>query len=200
MRKAVLLHGTDGTPGEHWFVWLHDWLKAHNYKVFEPQLPNCHTPNREEYHHFLLSQGWDFIDNLLVGHSSGATTVLNLLQSDDIPVVETAILVGTFLNERLTIGTDQYEPGQFDRLWPDAGFDIEKIRCGAGRLLFIHSDNDPYCSYGDARVFAGRLGAEFVTVHNGHHLGSESGLKALPQIIDYLEDTGRSDRLLHENH
>ena len=49
MRKAVLLHGTDGTPGEHWLGWLHDWLKAHSYKVFEPQLPNCHTPNREEF-------------------------------------------------------------------------------------------------------------------------------------------------------
>lgn len=200
MKRAVLLHGTDGEPGESWFGWLHDWLGVHNYEVLEPHLPNSHTPSRQEYRCFLMNQDWDFTDNLLVGHSSGATTVLNLLQSDDIPAVETVILVSVFLNERLTIGTDQYEPGQFDNLWPEAGFDVEKIRRGATRILFIHSDNDPYCSYSDAKMFAERLGAEFVTVHNGHHLGSESGLKELPQIIDYLENIGRSDSLSDENH
>ncbi len=189
MKKVVLLHGTDGAPREHWFAWLHDWLEVRDYEVFEPQLPNCHTPNRKAYHDFLTNQGWDFSGNLLVGHSSGATTVLNLLQSDDIPVFETAILVGAFLNERLTVRTDWYEPGQFDNLWPKGGFNIEKIRRSAKRLLFIHSDDDPYCSYDDAKAFANKLGADFVTVHGGHHLGSASGLKELPQITEYIENT-----------
>jgi ydeN-like len=204
MKRAVLLHGTDGELGEHWFGWLSAWLEVRGYKIFEPQLPNCHTPDRREYHHFLTHQGWDFADNLLVGHSSGATTVLNLLQSNDIPVVETAILVSAFLNERLTIGTNQYEPGQFDNLWPEVGFDAEKIRRSARQILFIHSDNDPYCSYDDAREFADKVGAEFVAVHDGQHLGLESGLRELPQITDYLDsialyENGRSRDSCNEN-
>ena len=204
MKRAVLLHGTDGELGEHWFGWLSTWLEARGYKIFEPQLPNCHTPDRREYHHFLTHQGWDFADNLLIGHSSGATTVLNLLQSNDIPVVETAILVSAFLNECLTIGTNQYEPGQFDNLWPEVGFDAEKIRRGARRILFIHSDNDSYCSYDDAREFADKVGAEFVAVHDGQHLGLESGLRELPQITDYLDsialdENGRSRDSCNEN-
>lgn len=123
---------------------------------------------REIYQEFLLSQGWDFTSNILVGHSSGATTVLNLLQSGVLPQVDTAVLVSVFLNETLTAHLS--EDGQFDQLWPPGGFNIEALRHAARRYIFVHGDDDPYCSYEDVRQFAEVLDAQFITVPNGQRL------------------------------
>ena len=73
MKRAVLLHGTDGEPNNHWFPWLQKQLKGMGYQIFAPLLPHNHTPNRFEYEEFLKKYGWDFTDNLIIGHSSGAT-------------------------------------------------------------------------------------------------------------------------------
>jgi esterase/lipase len=49
-KRAVILHGTDGIPGElRWEVWLKKQLEDSGYEVFYPQLPDCHTPNLATY-------------------------------------------------------------------------------------------------------------------------------------------------------
>ncbi len=186
MKKATLLHGTDGTAGDHWFPWIKDQLEAHGYEVFAPQLPGCHTPNRNVYEDFLRASGWDFSDNVLIGHSSGATTVLNLLSSDWFPSVKTAVLVAAFLNERLVRASDWYEPGQFDNLFLD-GYNPAIIKSKADSFLFVHGDNDPYCDMKDAHMLCNEVGGDFVAIKNGHHLGSGSGLTELPGVMEKLE-------------
>ena len=58
MKKAVLLHGTDGSPNDHWFPWLKKVLEENEYEVFAPTLPENHTPNRDVYEEFLKKSGW----------------------------------------------------------------------------------------------------------------------------------------------
>lgn len=185
LKSVVLLHGTDGSPQDCWLPWLKREMESKGYVVRAPRLPNSLTPDREVYEKFLLSRGYEFADSILIGHSSGATTVLNLLQLEKIPTVDTAVLVGVFLNERLTSSLS--EPGQFDKLWPPDGFDIKALKKAARRFIFIHGDNDPYCSYDDAREFAEALNAQFITVPNGLHLSNSSGIKELPQIVEALK-------------
>lgn len=62
------------------------------------------------------------------------------------------------------------EDGQFDQLWPPGGFNIEALRHAARRYIFVHGDDDPYCSYEDVRQFAEVLDAQFITVPNGQRL------------------------------
>jgi predicted alpha/beta hydrolase family esterase len=186
MKRVALLHGTDGNTNVQWYPWLRKQLEANGYSIYGPDLPENHTPNRFLYDKFLQESGWDFKDNLVIGHSSGATTVLNLLQQDWFPKVKTIVLLGTFLNEDLLAGVDWYEPGQFDNLFPDS-FDVEKIKRKASNIYFVHGDNDPYCDYDDAKRLCDKLGGKFIAIKNGHHLGDTSGLVELPQLISALE-------------
>lgn len=185
MKKAVVLHGTDGSPQDNWFPWLNTQLTAAGVETWVPLLPENHTPNRATYEVFLKNSGWNFADNLLIGHSSGATTALNLLQSNWFPTVDTVVLVGTFLNEKLTKNVDWYESGQFDNLFPET-FDAEKIKTKAKKFYFLHGTNDPYCDIEDARDFCTTIDGTFIAVPDGLHLSSNR--KELPEVIPILKD------------
>lgn len=184
MKKATLLHGTDGNPDANWFPWLNKQLKARQYEVFAPLLPENHTPNKFLYEKFLIHSGWDFTNNLLVGHSSGATTVLNLLQSDWFPKVGTVILVGTFLNEKLLSAVDWYKEGQFKNLFTEP-FDAQTIKEKAEEFFFIHGSDDLYCDVNDAKQFCKLVNGTFTEVAKGKHLSSNR--TELPEILPILE-------------
>lgn len=187
MKRAVFLHGTDGKPDDHWFPWLRAELEQRGYEIFAPTLPENHTPSRDVYEEFLKNSGWDFTDNLLVGHSSGTTTILNLLMADWFPKVKGSVMVGTFLNEKLTKTAEWYEPGQFDNLFVQ-DFDVEKIKSKCPEFIFVHGDNDYACSYDDAKEFCRTLGGDFIAIPNGGHLGGPSGTTEIPEIIDKLSE------------
>jgi predicted alpha/beta hydrolase family esterase len=187
MKKAVLLHGTDGSTNDHWFPWLKKELEENGYEVFAPTLPENHTPNQDVYEKFLKNSGWDFRDNLLVGHSSGTTTILNLLMADWFPKVKGSVMVGTFLNEKLTKTADWYEPGQFDGLFVQ-DFDVEKIRNKCPEFIFVHGDNDQACDIDDAKTFCEQLGGHFITIRNGAHLSGNSGITKIPEIVEKLKE------------
>ena len=187
MKRAVLLHGTDGSPNDHWFPWLKNELKENGYEVFAPTLPENHTPNHGIYDDFLKNSSWDFNDNLLVGHSSGTTTILNLLMADWFPKVKASVMVGTFLNEKLTKTADWYEAGQFDGLFVQE-FDIEKLKRKCPEFIFVHGDNDHACDYGDAMDFCQKLDGDFITIKNGAHLSGGSGVSEIPHIIEKLNE------------
>jgi hypothetical protein len=59
MKRAVILHGTDGSPDMNWFPWLKEKLEADGYEVWAPLLPENHTPSKEVYNNFLLGYDWD---------------------------------------------------------------------------------------------------------------------------------------------
>lgn len=189
-KQAAILHGTDGTPtGIPWQGKLKDFLEKEGYEVYFPQLPDCHTPNLALYDEFLKNSGWNFTDNIVVGHSSGATAVLHLLEQDWFPKIRAAVLVGTFLNETKLQGADWYEPGQFDDLFVET-FDPLKIANKAGAYYFIHGDDDPYCDYDEAREFCGRVGGHFISIPDGGHLNAATKENWLPKLTIRLEIDG----------
>ena len=185
MKKAVFLHGTDGNPNDNWWSWLRKLLEENGYEIFAPTLPENHTPNKEVYDKFLKKSGWDFSDNLIIGHSSGATTTLNLLTSDWFPKVKATVLLGVFLNENLLESVSWHDPGQFNNLFKPE-YDISVLKDKSNKYIFVHGDNDPYCDYEDAKKLARDLEADFITIYNGHHLWSTSGIKELPELAEAL--------------
>lgn len=115
MKRAVLIHGTDGNPENNWFPWVRAKLEAAGYEVWAPAMPENHTPNREVYGDFLFSSGWDFTDNLVIGHSSGAVEVLNLLMDPRCPNIKLGVMVGAWAGGKPG-GYDTNE--QFKNLFP----------------------------------------------------------------------------------
>lgn len=168
---------------------MREVLEENGYEIYAPVLPNNHTPNRKVYEDFLRNSGWDFADNLLVGHSSGATTVLNLLSADWFPEVKAVVLVGTFLNEKFTKEASWYEPGQFDDLFLDQ-YDLELLSTKSKSFYFVHGNDDPFCDIDDAKDLCKQLQGSFITIKNGHHLGDSSGITELPQLTERLISDG----------
>lgn len=190
LRKASIIHGTDGSPRDiAWQSWLKNELEGKGCKVWFPQLPECHAPNVEVYDQFFTDSEWDFADNLIVGHSSGATATLHLLNRADFPQVKAVVLVATFLNERLLKGVSWYEPGQFKKLFVEE-FDVEKIKNKAQKFYFVHGDDDPYCDYEEAKKLCEKLGGTFLTIRGGGHIAKTSGITELPTLIEALRRDG----------
>lgn len=185
MKRAVILHGTDGDPSHNWQPWLKQQFEKAGYEVFAPVLPDNHRPNQRTYEQFFKCSGWDFADNIIVGHSSGATATLNLLLSDWFPKVKAVALVGTFLNERLTKDLGAFPPGNFDDLFVEQ-FDPDLLKQRAGAFYFVHGDDDPYCSFDDAKELCDRVDGTFIAIPNGHHLGGSSGRTDLPELFNRL--------------
>jgi len=182
MKNAVILHGTAGSSRGNWFPWLKVGLEAAGYQVWVPDLPGSETPNRERYNAFLLSENWDYNEGtIIVGHSSGAVSILNLFEAlPEGKKVKAAILVGAFEND---LGRDDLK-GLFTK-----SFDFEKIRSRAGKFIFIHSDDDPYCPLPGAEHLAEKLHADMKIISGQKHFSvgtAGEGYKQFPFILDLI--------------
>ncbi len=182
MKKAALLHGTDGTPQSAWLPWLKKELEKAGYEVWVPALPNNHTPNRQVYNDFLLGNDWDFTDNIIIGHSSGAVSVLNLLADKRCPKINTAVMVGAWAHMDGT----ELDFAQFKDTFPPNGFDFTTIINKAKILLFIHGDNDPYCPLEQAKLLAQNTKSDIVIIPNGGHLNRDAGYDEFPELLEIL--------------
>lgn len=190
MKRAVFLHGTGGSPNDHWWPWLGNQFERAGYEVWAPELPGSTQPSAERYWKLLGSAGWDFKDNVLVGHSSGATSVLNLLARAGFPRAKAAVLVGVFLNERLTRGSADFaDNDQFIDLFPAKGFDLQALKERAERFYFVHGDDDPYCAYEDTKGAVAEVDGELITVASGGHLSGDS-VAELPGLVSKLKGDG----------
>lgn len=180
--RATILHGTDATPESNWFPWLKIELESRGYEVWVPELPNNHMPDRNVYNDYLFGQGWDFTDNLVIGHSSGAVSVLNLLSDKRCPHIKLGIVVSAWSHGI----PDEMDYEQFVELFPPNGFDFEKIKSNTDKLVFIHGEKDPYCPLEQAQWLAKNTNAKIIVVKDGDHLGEK--YKELPEILEYIDD------------
>lgn len=181
MKRAVILHGTDASPDINWFPWLKKKFVENGYEVWVPLLPENHTPNREVYNEFLFASSWDFADNIIVGHSSGAVSVLNFLTDERCPRVRLAVMVGAWAGG----SPEDMDFEQFKNLFAPEGFDFETIKQKADKLAFLHGSDDPYCPLEQAEYLAQELNAPIKIVPNGHHLGSK--FTELPELWEIIE-------------
>ncbi len=186
MKRAVVLHGTGSSHANNWFPWVKKELEKLGYEVWVPDLPDADRPNIKRYNEFLLNQGWDFNDNLIIGHSSGSVEILGLLQAlPDRIQINTAILIGSF-DSRLT-SDPKWETlkGLFEE-----PFDYKKITKKAKQFIFIHSDNDPYCPIEQARELHQKIGGEFIMLpgqqHFSYHLDPK--YERFPDLIEIVKE------------
>ena len=171
--------------------WLKTELKGRGYDVWVPELPGNETPNRQIYNDFLFSKGWDFANNLVVGHSSGAVAVMNLLQDERCPPIKTAVLVSVWANTaKANLNHGGLTRERFKDLFPQDGLNLGMIKSKANHLLFIHSDNDPYCPLEQAEWLAKQTSSQIIVVSGGDHLNYKAGFSELPQLTKTLDKNG----------
>lgn len=184
MKNALILHGTLGSPEGNWFQWLKDQLEAEGLQVWLPQLPHAEQPSLKEWANFVHTNCPSTIneDTLIVGHSSGAILALILAQQNPEPIGE-IICVSVFHDNSL-----QWEPN--NKLF-DMAMNWEAIRANAKKLLFVHSDNDPYVPLEQARFVADNCQAELITIPDQGHFNLEQSeeYKLFPRLLEIIEST-----------
>ncbi len=187
-KNALILHGTEGSSQGNWFPWLKKELEQRGWSVWVPDLPQADRPNVKRYNAFILgNKEWQLNEkSVIIGHSSGAVAILGLLQNvpEDV-IVDTCILVGSFIDTKNTTGEDTFE-GLFEE-----PFDFEKIKKHARRFIFVHSDDDPYCPLDHAVYLSEKVGGKLIVKEGQGHFNLEKGpeYKQFPLILEILGET-----------
>ncbi|MBU0570100.1 alpha/beta hydrolase [Patescibacteria group bacterium] len=180
MKNALILHGIEGYAGIHWQKWLCDELVKKEYKVVMPDLPNPNRPDRKKWLRVAksLTRDVDFSEFVIIGHSLGVVTALDLIESVG-KKIKALISVSGFVKD-YGVELNSY----FLR---ERTIDLNKIRNLVEQTFVIYSDNDPYVPQEILKHLADGLDAKPVIIKNGGHINTDSGYTKSPIVLEILE-------------
>jgi len=185
MKKSIILHGTLGSPEGNWFRWLKSSLEEQGLTVWLPQLPHAEQPSLKEWVTFVRDNCPFSINDqtLIVGHSSGAILALIVAQQNK-SSVGGVVAVSVFHDNSL-----DWNPNS--RLF-DVAFDWKAIQKNAQKLLFMHSDNDPYVPLDQAQYVADHCQADMEVVPGQGHFNLEQSpsYTKFPKLLEILKQRG----------
>ncbi len=178
-RTAFIFHGTGSNPGQHWFRWLKEELEERGFEVFVPEFPTMDGQSLENWLE-VFEEYEDEIneDSIMIGHSTGAVFVLDLLDIKDFEI-EAAFLVAGFVGP---LGLEKFDP--LNESFAERDFNWENIRESCGEFYIFHSDNDPYVSLEKAEELEEKLDAELEVIEGGKHLNQDAGYEEFPELLD----------------
>jgi predicted alpha/beta hydrolase family esterase len=176
MKRAVILHGWEGNPGECWFPWLKGELEKSGFKVEVPQMPNPKEPQMSEWVPRLAEVvGNPDGETCLVGHSLGCITILRYLEGlPEGKRIGRVVMVAGF--------TDPLGYRELENYFQKP-IDWEKIKKHCSDFVAINSDNDPYVPLKHADAFRERLGARIIIEHGKGHMSDSANIKELPSVL-----------------
>lgn len=172
MKNVLILHGAGNNSQGNWFPWLKTELEKKGYHVWVPDLPNSNNPVKKDWLETILSNSdWKFgKDSIIIGHSSGATLILRILERlpENIKI-DKAILVACPVDK-----------GKIEKYWiykedvTKDPFNWGKIKKSCNEFVFIASDNDPYdCGERHAKVMHQNLGGKLIIKNGQGHFNLE---------------------------
>lgn len=183
--KFLILHGTRSSGKGNWFPWLKAELEALGHEVWAPDLPDADRPNIKKYNKFLLNQGWDFNDNVIIGHSSGSVAILGLLEAlPEEMKINTAVMVGSFTKRLSESPSWEMLKELFEK-----PFDFDGIKQKSGKFIFVHSKDDPYCPLDQAEELKEKLDGEMVLFDDlGHFtLSRDPRFDKFPELLEIIK-------------
>lgn len=182
IKRAIILHGTMGSPEGNWFRWLGQTLKSRGLEVWLPTLPNTQQPSLKEWIEFIKTNCPFEIDKdtLVIGHSSGAILGLLLLQSGLTP----GVFVGVSIFSSNSIN---WEPN--NRLF-DVPFVFDDIKKSPTKRLLVSSDTDPYVPLEQAQEIAKQSNTELIVIPGEGHFNLEQSPNYVqfPRLIELIEE------------
>ena len=171
-KRAILFHGTGGSPDVCWLPWLKEQLIMAGYEVEVPYYPQINQePVRTFLPKVLKAHTFD-VDTVLVGHSGGAPLILSILENIDV-IVPQAFLVAGY----------SQRPNSNDEPMLQERYDWEKIKAHVSDIYFINSVNDPYgCDDEQGRIMFDELGGTLIIRNDGHFGSAEQPYDTFPLL------------------
>lgn len=190
MKNLLILHGSYGNPDKNWYHYIKKHAEQKGFNVVIPQLPHTDNPSLEETYQFIINQGVINSETVLIGHSSGATLILGLLQKlpKDV-IVSKSILVAGLVDSKLTDELFKVVPkAHYNKLFPKQ-WDWEKIKKNCHQFIIFHAPNDPYVQMRHAKELKEKLNGDLIVIPNGSHFSMSTGgerFKEFPELLQLL--------------
>jgi predicted alpha/beta hydrolase family esterase len=179
MKRVVLLHGNGGGTGkDQWFPYIKREIEKLGFVCEAPDLPDPVLARAEywlPYFKDVLKLG---PDDVIVGHSSGALSILKYAENNKIGA---SILVGTYYTD---LGyEDEKTSGYFDTPWQ-----WDKIKASQQWTAIFASTDDPYIPIEEPKYIRDKLGSEYFEFTDRGHFGQVSvPTLEFPELLDFLK-------------
>lgn len=175
----LILHGIEGHAGNHWQKWLHDKLVKEGHTVVMPELPKSERPDRTEWFQSVRNLIKDIRKDelVIIAHSLGVTTALDVIESLDEPIKSLISVSGFHVDTGAELNS------YFLR---EKDIDTETVKKKVDHIFVIHSDNDPYVTQAVLSALAKDLGVEAEIIPAGGHLNTDSGYTTFPRLLEIL--------------
>jgi len=158
VKRALIIHGWESNPSEHWYQEEKIKLEELGYMTEVPEMPNSAFP--------ILGEWLKVVENfqpdeetILIGHSLGAPTILRFLEKAEVKI-EKAILIAGFARE---LGHDA------TKNFVDKPFDWENIKKGANAFVVINQIDDPWVKPDCGKEIADSVGGKFILIEGKNH-------------------------------
>jgi hypothetical protein len=178
MKNALILHGTNGDSTGNWFQWLKSELEKIGYQVETPNLQDSFQPDMDKYWQAVKDFNFNE-ETLLIGHSSGATTVFGILNRISVKV-KMAISVSGFC---------KYENYNCQNLIKEP-FNWERIKNNAQNFLILWSPDDPYIAKDQTDYLSEKLEVKPIIFQNKGHFNLEKSpdFKQFPELLELIKN------------
>lgn len=188
MKNALILHGAGNNSSGNWFPWLKKQLKKKGFKVWVPDLPDSNHPIQRDWLETIFSNSnWEFNESsVLIGHSSGATLILRILEKlPENMQIKKAVLVAGPLDK-----------GSIKKFWQykedltKSPFNWKKIKSSVTELVLFYSENDPYdCGIRHGEEICRQTGGRLIFKKGQGHFNLEASKKynQFPELLRFID-------------
>jgi predicted alpha/beta hydrolase family esterase len=182
MQKALIFHGTGAGQYDHWFPDIKQKLEAEGVEVSVPEFPTPEAQNLNNWFQVLEYEGLEIDEEtVLIGHSTGAVFILNVLERLDMEI-EAAFLISGFIGP---LNDERFDP--LNESFAERDFDFKSIKASAGEIYIYHSASDPYVPVEKAGELVEDLDANFELVADARHFNTEAGYIEFPELWKKLQ-------------
>jgi predicted alpha/beta hydrolase family esterase len=175
--NVLILHGIGGRAGIHWQQWLHDTLAAEGHTVIMPDLSDSDHPARKQW----LSEAKEGLGSIdpaslvIVGHSLGVTTALDLIEQLPAPIKGPVTVSGFAVDYGASFN------GYFLR---EKTVNFDRVNKNTPRSFVFFGDDDPYVTQAALQDLADELKVKPAIIAGGGHLNTEAGFTEFPPILE----------------
>lgn len=190
MKNALILHGIGGNPTLNWYQYIARKAREKGYTSYIPQLPSSNKPNLDLTYEYIVKEFTLDKETLLIGHSSGASLALGILQKfPKDTVIKRTILVSGFIDPYLTPKLHTYIPrSDYNQLFPEK-WEWEKIRRTSGDFIIFYSPSDPFVQSRHSETMREKLHGKLIFIPDALHFSVTSGggrFREFPELVEYL--------------
>ncbi|HUV46813.1 MAG TPA: alpha/beta hydrolase [Candidatus Bathyarchaeia archaeon] len=179
MKTVLILHGIQGYPGIHWQQWLYGELVKQGYQVLMPKFPNANHPNRKSWLKTIKKtvKQINLKNLIIVAHSLGVTSALDLLETLDTPIKALVSVSGFSKDYGLELNS---------YFLKEKSINFKKIRQNCKNFFVYYGDNDPYVPQKVLKDLADSLGVKPRIFPHGGHLNTEAGYTRFPELLKII--------------